>query len=474
MDGTRKDWGHFRFSVIGGLLARPPQAGQLGEALQAVAAQQYRHPCNGTWVRFGVSTIERWYYTARDADDPVAALRRQVRSDAGANRVMPPPLLAALADQYQAYPHWSCRLHVDNLKALVSHQPELGPVPSYSTIRRHMKQRGWNKKRLARTHGQRQAAARLEQREVRSYESTHVHALWHLDFHVGSRRVVNDQGTWHSPKALCILDDCSRLCCHIQWYLDETAATLIHGLSQALHKRGLPRSLMTDNGAAMIAGETTGGLARLGIEHNLTLPYSPYQNGKQEAFWGQLEGRLLAMLSGKENLDLTLLNRTTQAWVEMEYNRGHHREINSSPLAKMLSHAGVARTSPDEEALRQAFTLRETRRQRKSDGTLQVKGVRFEVPARFRHMEQLHVRYQSWDLRRIYLVDPRTDLLLATIFPLDKISHGHGQRRRLMEEEPVPPTGTRLPPLLEMLLEKQAAAGLPPAYLIKGDKEDRS
>lgn len=49
------------------------------------------------------------------------------------------------------------------------------------------------------------------------------------------------------------IDDRSRLVCHLQWYLDETAQSLIHALCQAFMKRGLPRALMTDNGAAMLA-----------------------------------------------------------------------------------------------------------------------------------------------------------------------------------------------------------------------------
>ena len=93
-----------------------------------------------------------------------------------------------------------------------------------------------------------------------------------------------------APLALSLLDDHSRLCCHVQWYLSETACDLVHGLSQAIQKRGLPRALMTDNGSAMVAEEVTEGLLRLGIVHERTLPYSPYQNGKQESFWGTLEG----------------------------------------------------------------------------------------------------------------------------------------------------------------------------------------
>jgi putative transposase len=44
--------------------------------------------------------------------------------------------------------------------------------------------------------------------------------------------------------------------------------SLIHDLSQAFHKRGMPRALLTDNGAAMIAAETAEGLERLGIVHH--------------------------------------------------------------------------------------------------------------------------------------------------------------------------------------------------------------
>ena len=75
---------------------------------------------------------------------------------------------------------------------------------------------------------------------------------------------------------------------------------------------------MTDNGAAMLADETVSGLNRLGVLHQTTLPYSPYQNAKQESFWGRVEGRLMPMLEGEPALTLELLNQATQAWVEQE------------------------------------------------------------------------------------------------------------------------------------------------------------
>ncbi len=471
MNNKITSWSQLRFSVIGGLLARPPEPGKLGAEIKLLAGRCYRHPQKDEWVRFGASTIERWYYRAVKSADPVGALERKVRADAGKAQAMSAGLLAALGEQYRNFPHWSYQLHADNLVALVDMQPELGEAPSYSTVRRRMKARGWTRKRRPKTPGQRFAAERLEQREVRSYEAAHVHALWHLDFHSGSRRIVDSQGVWHTPKALCVLDDCSRLCCHIQWYLDETAESLIHGLTQAFHKRGLPRSLMTDNGSAMIAGETKNGLLQLGIEHFTTLPYSPYQNGKQESFWGQLEGRLIAMLSGT-SLTLEFLNRATQAWVEMEYNRSHHEEIASSPLDRLLQGPDVSRPGPAGNILRLAFTVRETRIQRKSDGTLQISGVRFEVPARFRHLDRLHVRFPGWDLSQAYLVDERTGLLLATIRPLDKVKNNQG-KRRVISSVPnpalAPVESDSAAPLLSKLLNDYAATGLPAAYIPKDE-----
>jgi hypothetical protein len=115
----------------------------------------------------------------------------------------------------------------------------------------------------------------------------------------------------------------------------------------------------------MVASGATG-LARLGILHKTTLPYSPYQNGKQENFWAQLEGRLMAMLEGVQDLTLPVLNEATQAWVEMEYQRRVHSETGQTPLQRYLDGPTVGRPCPESDALRLAFTTEERRTQRRA------------------------------------------------------------------------------------------------------------
>jgi len=469
-------WARFRFSVVGSLLSSPPAWGAIKTAVGLLAAKTWTHPVTGRDVHFSAVTIERWYYKARrHRDDPVGILRRAVRKDRG-KISLAVAITERLILQYRDHQDWSYQLHYDNLAALVKNDPSLGPLRSYSTVKRYMQAHGLMRK--PRLHskdrpGEAHAHQRRETREIRSYEATHVGALWHLDFHHGSLKVLNASGQWLRPIALGVLDDHSRLCCHVQWYLSETAEDLVHGLSQAIQKRGLPRVLLTDNGSAMVAEEVTEGLLRLGIVHERTLPYSPYQNGKQEAFWGRLEGRLMKMLDGVAQLTLELLNQTTQAWMEIEYNRAVHREIRCSPVERVAQAPDALRDSPSSESLRDAFRLETTRTQRQSDGTISVEGVRFEIPGRYRHFREVAVRYARWDLGRVDLVDQHNGAILAPIYPLDKSANADGHRA-LFEPDctKVPADDSRrkdgqLPPLLKSILEEYSATGMPPAYLPK-------
>jgi hypothetical protein len=54
-------WARLRFAVIGPLLMAPPEPGELAGALAALSTKTWRHPASGAPVRFGFSTLERWY-----------------------------------------------------------------------------------------------------------------------------------------------------------------------------------------------------------------------------------------------------------------------------------------------------------------------------------------------------------------------------------------------------------------------------
>ncbi len=132
----------------------------------------------------------------------------------------------------------------------------------------------------------------------------------------------------------------------------------------------------------------------------------------------------------------------------------------------------MSRPSPSSDALRAAFTTEETRTQRRSDGTVSVASIRFEVPARFRHVERLTVRYARWDLSYVLLVDGKRGTVLDRLYPLDKTKNADGIRRPLAPITTDPPAAAAEPgvaPLLEKLMHQYRATGLPPAYLPKDD-----
>lgn len=483
----KQRWARLRFAIVGPLLASPPAPGELQQALRALSQRHWTHPNTGLPVSFGVSTIENWYYTIKNHQDPVAALSRQRRSDAGSSRVFTAPVVAQVHALYKQHPGWSVQLHHDNLCAAASLFPELGTVPSYSSLKRYFRNQGLIKRRKPKTNssGAHRAVERMEAKEIRSYETEHVGALYHLDFHHCSRRVLEPDGSWIKPLLLGVIDDHSRLGCHFQWYRAEDTQALVHGFCQALAKRGLPRSCMSDNGSAMISEEFVSGLHNLGIVHERTLAFSAYQNGKQETLWATLEARLMAMIDSEKQLTLDQLNRLTQIWLEHDYHRNLHSEIGTTPLRRFVEGESVLRDAPDGQTLRYAFMKRATRRQRRSDGTCTLEGRRFEIPSRFGHLETVTLRYARWDLSDVQMIDPDTGVSITRVYPLDKAANANAVRRA---REPRDVNATQamndnltpapvdvvdeqgLSPLMRKLVREFAATGLPPGFISSPDK----
>lgn len=375
---ARLRWARFRFGVVAPLLTMPPEHGELAAQLAELAARSWPHPTTGEAIRLSAKTIERWLYVARSSPQALDALARKVPKHAGTHPAVSEEAGQIMRQLRLDHPRWSYQLVHDNLGAVAQERGNLGKLPSYQTACRYMKHHGLIKVRRPRNH---ELAPGFVAREKRSYEMSHVHSLWHCDFHKACRKVLDASGQRLLATLFAMLDDRSRLCCHAQWYLDhERTEVFVHGTSQALQKRGLPRAIMSDNGKAMLAAETQEGLERLSIAHDTTLPRTPEQNGKQEVFWAQVEGRLMAMLEGVPELTLELLNNATQAWVEQEYNHAVHSETKQTPFVRAMQGPSLARPCPSSDELRRAFRTERIRMQRRSDGTITVEGVRYEIP----------------------------------------------------------------------------------------------
>jgi transposase InsO family protein len=465
----------FRFSVVSALLASPPEPRCLKNQLKELGKKDWLNPISNTMIKLHWMTIERWYYKAKNnPKDPLAALIINRKAKSKAFVKILPMFSELIESQYQEHSNWTYKLHLDNLKAKLKELGKSEAPPSYSTFSRYMKVNGFLPISLTRKNespGEEVARIKRETREVRSFEATHVGGLYHLDYHHGNFKILTKEGEWKAPVIMAVIDDKSRLICHAQWFLAETTENLVHAVMQAFLKRGLPRMLMTDNGSAMIAAEFTGGLARLGISHEKTLPYSAYQNAKMERFWRTLQQRFELMLPIGDDLNLATLNEAILAWVEADYNQKFHQGIGDTPVKRFIAGPNVMRDCPSWQDLTLFFRRRVTRQQRNTDGTVMIENNRYEIPNSYRHLKSLAIHYAKWNLDFVHIVDPDTDKAICRIYPTDLSKNASGHRRlldeKLLKEENLPILARPTAPLLQQMMADFAATGLPSPYIPK-------
>ncbi|MEF8719146.1 MAG: IS630 family transposase [Candidatus Accumulibacter necessarius] len=133
---SRDQWALLRFAVVGPILAAPPAVGELRSVLVVLSEKDWRNPITGCEVRFSASTIERWYYIARAASNPISALRNRPRGDLGCFPSIDSRTAELLTMQYREHPDWPLQRHVNAVRIALADSNS--PLASYPTIRRYV------------------------------------------------------------------------------------------------------------------------------------------------------------------------------------------------------------------------------------------------------------------------------------------------------------------------------------------------
>jgi transposase InsO family protein len=448
----------FRYGLLFPILSKGLNLarGEQEQLLNEISSTPVTLPGKDYPVRISKRTLARWLAEVRkyeSADEPARCLLRRPRSDRGEVKTLTDEQKKWLTENREQYPRWTYRLHADNL----FHTP-LTPKVSRSTVYRWMKSQGFGPALLS--------GGIRRKKSTLLFESEYPGELVHFDFHTSTTlRVLGSDGCWVKPKCVAFIDDRTRFCLHMQWFISETASDLVHAKIQSYLKYGISRRDMSDNGSAMISAEYERGLRLLGVGHEKTVPRSPYQNGKIESFWKPVEGRLIAMLSKAHPMTLEFLNEASVAWQEHDYNSKVHSETKAVPRDLWFSSENVARrSSPDADALRRAFRRRATRKQRHEDHTISLEGIRYQLPDLVWSKDTITVAYATWNRDLVTIIDPETEAELADIFPVDRIENG--RRRRTPEavtteeassesQSPSETTQSDLPPYLAHMINAQ-------------------
>ena len=425
----------FRLSVLGPLASRDRlDRGELQTLLRDLAAKSYAIP-NSRRVFLSAKTIEGWYYAwLRGGID---ALTPQVRRDQGQSK-LPETLQEAVLTAKKEQPARSLSTILDLVRrARIPGAQEA----SRSSIHRLLQQHG-----LSALTG-----SAAEPVERRTFVAAHAGDIWYGDVMHGPK--VAHGGRLRKSYLVSFMDDASRLITHSAFCLAETALEVEGVLKQALLKRGLPKRLVIDNGAAYRAASLQGICARLEIRLVYCRPYTPEGKGKLERYHRTCRNRFLSELDLAVVRDLADLNARLWAWLEESYHQTPHRGLEGrTPLERyrqdLIHIRPLGAFAPRLDDL---FRHRHDRRVRK-DGTVSYEGRYFEVP------------YELTGTTVTLVVEPQTQTVVAVESAqgkplgaatlLDPIANNRRCRRSTPATVSGPATGSGLN-LVELTLQRR-------------------
>lgn len=382
----------FRFGVIHEFIgAIQLDRGEKEALLREKCARKWEIPCSAR-TRISRNTILRWVRTYLAHASKLEALHPQGRTDAGQSRAIDEETGLSLLALRRERP----QLPVPEIVHLLHRRQatsDLEQGPSLSTVYRFLHQHDLMGP----------AAAGPEDR--RKFEAELPNDLWQSDVMHGPLVQVGE--TRRKSYLIAFLDDHSRLIPHGAFYPSEGLSHFLEAFSQALLKRGLPRKLYVDNGAAFRSRHLAYTAAALGIALIHARPYRPQGKGKIERFFRTVRTQFLPSFAG-ESLDD--LNRAFALWLTEDYHPRVHSSTGQSPFARFTSRMECLRAAPSD--LRDYFR-KTVRRRVNKDRSVTVDKRLFEAPVALigkqveilyhpESPERVEIRYNqsSWGFHR--------------------------------------------------------------------------
>lgn len=372
-----------RHSAVSWIEQSLNQGNTLGRAL-ALAAQ-----LDWSERRYSPRTLEDWFYDWRAQG--FEALERQSRRDKGVCRAISPQAAEAIVKLRLQQPSLSIIVLVRQLEQSGVLQPG---TFSLSSVYRLLVSQGLDRPRL------------MAERSgpTKAFETDLANALWMADVMNGPTLRVEDRVVHTFLFAL--LDDCSRLIPHGQYYEHEKLRCLLDCLKQAFARRGLPEKLYTDHGKIFTCAHLQVICANLKIKLAHARPYAAWSKGKIEKFFQTVQGDFEQRLRLEPVPDLESLNARFWQWLEKEYHRrGHSGLGGQSPAERFVQKAVALRQFPQDSDWQRLFLARATRRVR-LDATISLDATLWEVPVHLRG-RQVQLRYEpfEWSVVEVWYRD---------------------------------------------------------------------
>lgn len=428
----------FRLSVLGPLASRERlDHGELKRLVRQLSTQTYLTP-GGKSTRIADKTIEHWFYLWKHGG--IEALAPKIRSDHGQSK-LPHDIQEAIvqAKRDNAKRSLNTLIRLLEMRGVVA-KGEL----SRSSVHRLLQQQGLSKP----------WDGGSEPVERRRFVAECAGDLWQGDVMHGPKVAVN--GRLRKVFLVSLMDDASRLMAHSAFCLGETALDIEGVLKQAVLKRGVPKKLLIDNGAAYRSHSLQGICARLEIRLVYCRPYQPEGKGKLEKWHRTVRDQFLSELDLAQIRDLDDLNARLWAWLDQIYHINPHSSLNGvTPIERYQQDLLRIRPLGAFAAhLDELFYHRHTRKVRK-DGTVTFNAQVYEVP--FELVGQTVVLVVDPHADRALMVESKEGQALGLVTPLDAQANTYRKRRRPAADTSELTHTAKTGNTVELALQQQAA-----------------
>jgi len=363
-DQARTQMALFRYGLIADLLHREPGEKGLQGLLREKAEKSYEIP-GSRRSRVAAETIRDWLACYRRGG--FDALLPQPRSDRGVARAIPQEIADLLCHLKEENPQLSVVAVIERAReAGLDGVLQLAPATVHRLLSRH----GLMEKR----------PHQATSKDRRRFAFERAGELWMSDVMHGPAVTV-EGGRKRKSYLVALLDDATRVVPFAAFALAETTAAFLPVLQQAIVRRGVPKRLYVDNGAAYRCHHLSLVCAKLGITLIHARPYQPQGKGKQERWFRTLRMQLLPTLGAADLGSLEALNRRLWAWIEGEYHHSPHQGLDGiTPLDRWAMASGDVRLPGADCDLSDLFLFEEKRRVQK-DRTVSLFGIVYEVDA---------------------------------------------------------------------------------------------
>jgi putative transposase len=363
-DKTREQTALFRFGLIGDLVHREEGEKGLYPLLREKAERVYEIP-GSRRTRVAAETIRDWLAAYRRGG--FDALRPQVRRDQGRARAIPEPIADLLCQIKDERPALSVGAVIEQARAAgVGGELHLAPATVHRLLSRH----GLMDKRPQES----------SSKDRRRFAFEKAGELWMSDVMYGPA-VTTEGSRKRKTYLIGLLDDATRVVPYAAFALSENTAAFLPVLQQAILRRGVPKRLYVDNGAAYRSNHLSLVCAKLGTTLIHARPYLPQGKGKQERWFRTVRMQLLPTLGEADLVSLDALNRRLWAWVESEYHMSPHKGLDGmTPFDRWMMAAHDVRLVGPDCDLDEMFLFEQKRRVQK-DRTISLHGIVYEVDA---------------------------------------------------------------------------------------------